>query len=303
MARVDPHNRTRYWQAADIPGLALLHADFTRHDYAPHSHDALVVAATEAGGAEFNSRGHTEEATEARLLVFNPAEPHSGRMARSHRWRYRSLYLDAQALAAVTRATGTAATPYFTANVYADADLVAAFLALHRALETGHDPLCGHEWFAASFGALMRRHATEGNRIPAAPHDRPLLRRITRMMQDEYAQSLTLDRLAAQAGLTLFQLIGLFKRGTGLTPHGYLTQVRLGAAIRHLRAGEPIAQTASACGFYDQAALTTHFKRAYGITPLQFVRAQRAAGPAARTAPSTALSSTALSAAPRNFGQ
>lgn len=284
MARVDPHNRTRYWQAADIPGLTLLHADFTRHDYAPHSHDALVVAVTEAGGSEFKSRGRTEEATESRLLVFNPAEPHSGRMARSKRWRYRSLYLDEHALAAVSRLVGGAASCYFTANIFGDADLLAAFLGLHRALDPADDLLGMQERLAASFGVLLRRHAGDGRRIPAAPHDRPLLRRVVRMMEADHARPLTLECLAGGAGLTPFQLIGLFKRGTGLTPHTYLTQLRLRAAIRRLRGGEPIAQAATACGFYDQAALTTHFKRAYGITPWQFVRAQRVA-PARRPAP------------------
>jgi AraC-like DNA-binding protein len=38
----------------------------------------------------------------------------------------------------------------------------------------------------------------------------------------------------------------------------------------------PIAQTAAATGFYDQSALTRHFKRCYGITPLQFARAAAA---------------------------
>jgi len=28
-----------------------MHADFTSHEYAPHTHDAFVIAVTEAGGA------------------------------------------------------------------------------------------------------------------------------------------------------------------------------------------------------------------------------------------------------------
>ena len=77
-------------------------------------------------------------------------------------------------------------------------------------------------------------------------------------------------------GLTTFQLIGLFKRVTGLTPHAYLTQVRLSMACRHLRDSRPIAEIATEVGFYDQSALTKHFKRCYGITPLQFARAAAA---------------------------
>jgi AraC-like DNA-binding protein len=92
-------------------------------------------------------------------------------------------------------------------------------------------------------------------------------------MQARYAESLLLDDLAAVAGLTVYQLIGLFKRTTGTTPHAQLTHVRLNAACRHLRLGYPIAEAATAAGFCDQSALTRHFKRCFGMTPMQFARA------------------------------
>lgn len=95
-------------------------------------------------------------------------------------------------------------------------------------------------------------------------------------MRADYAQDLHLEELARDVGLSTFQLIGLFKRAVGLTPHAYLTQVRLSAACRHLRHAQPIAEVAADVGFYDQSALTKHFKRCYGITPLQFARAAAA---------------------------
>src|SRR5258705_182008 len=85
-----------------------------------------------------------------------------------------------------------------------------------------------------------------------------------------------LAQLAQEVGLTTFQLIGLFKRTTGLTPHAYLTQIRLNMACRYLRHSRAIAEVATDVGFYDQSALTKHFKRSYGITPLQFARAAAA---------------------------
>ena len=82
--------------------------------------------------------------------------------------------------------------------------------------------------------------------------------------------------------MTSFQLIGMFKRTVGLTPHAYLIHIRLNMACRGLRRGNPLAQAALEAGFYDQSALTKHFKRWYGITPLQFVEASGACrrGPA-----------------------
>jgi AraC-like DNA-binding protein len=273
VARVDPRNRTRYWNDAHVVGLSCLCADFTDHEYAPHSHDALVVAVTEAGGSEFRSRGEVREATASALLVFNPAEPHSGRMARSKRWLYRGLYLTAPALETVAGTLGIDTVPYFTTNVFADADLIAAFESLHRALQQGTDALLEREKLVASFGGLFRRHGASGKKIPVVNRNDHAVATLKALMGERYAEPIMLEEMGRVVDLTPFQLIGLFKRTVGLTPHAYLTQVRLKAAIREMRRGTSIAQAALAAGFYDQSALTTHFKRAYGITPLQWVRA------------------------------
>ena len=275
MARLDPRNVSRYWWDRHTAGLSLLSADFETHEYPPHSHDAFVVAVTEDGGSVIRSRGVTEEARASRLFVFNPAEPHAGWMGRSRRWRYRSVYLTQAAIDEVARGLGVEAVPYFTRNMFADADLIDGFLALHRAMEEGRDAFRERELLIGSFGALFRRHGDGGRPIEAAPRDCARFKRAVDLMRARHADSLRLDDVSAAAGLTTFQLIGLFKRTAGLTPHAYLTQLRLGEACRGLRRGAPIAEVATNCGFYDQSALTRHFKRYYGITPLQFARASR----------------------------
>lgn len=272
MARIDSRNRTRYWDDPRVAGLSCLHADFTTHDYAPHAHDGFVIAVTEEGGAEFTSRGEVAEASPAVLLVFNPDEPHSGRMGRSRRWRYRSLYLAEAAIADVARLLGLEAVPHFTRNRISDPDLIGAFLDLHHALDGGDDPLLRRELLTGSFGRLFRRHGS-GPRLEAAGGAPAQFARVAALLRERYATTLSLEEMAVAAGLTPFQLIGLFKRTAGLTPHAYLVQLRLQAAMRALKAGVPIAEAATAAGFYDQSALTRHLKQSFGVTPLQFARA------------------------------
>ena len=275
VARSDGRNFSRYWWDRQIPGLSLLSADFTTHEYPPHSHDAFVVAVTEDGGSIIKSRGRIEEARASTLFVFNPAEPHAGWMGRSERWRYRGLYLAEAAIAQVAAGLGIERVPYFTRNRFADRDLIGSFLALHKALEAARDPLRQSQLLIESFGRLFARHGSGGGRIEPAPRERALLQRVVELMQARHAESLRLEELARCAGLTTFQLIGLFRRTTGLTPHAYLTQLRLAVACRHLSHGAPLAEVATASGFYDQSALTNRFKRCYGITPLQFANAAR----------------------------
>ena len=134
MPRTDPYNSTQYWWDRHLRGLSLLHADFTTHEYPPHTHEALVVAITEQGGSIVKSRGLVEQATPATLFVFNPAEPHAGWMGWSERWQYRSMYLTRGALDRVAEGLGIGEVPYFTRNTFSDGDLIEAFLAMHCAL-------------------------------------------------------------------------------------------------------------------------------------------------------------------------
>ena len=277
MARVDPHNSTEYWWDRHLTGLSLMRADFTTHEYPQHTHDALVVAVTEQGGSIVKSRGELQDATPATLFVFNPEDPHGGWMGRSDRWQYRSLYLTRLALDRLADELGVNEVPYFTHNTFIDTDLIAAFHKMHLALEDGRDVFHERELLVESFGALFERHGSGRTRIKAPPRDRILLAKAIEQMRAEYATDLRLEDLAASVGLTTFQLIGLFKRMTGLTPHTYLTQVRLGMACRHLRHSPVLAEVATAVGVYDQSALNKHFKRCYGITPLQFAKAAAAA--------------------------
>jgi AraC-like DNA-binding protein len=276
MARLDTRNSTQYWWDRHLSGLSLLCADFTTHEYPPHTHDALVVAVTERGGSVVKSRGQVQDAQASTMFVFNPAEPHAGWMGWSERWQYRAMYLTESALDRVADGLGIDAIPYFTRNLFRDPDLIQGFLAMHRAIEEGRDVFRERELLIGSFGTLFQRHGSGSNHIKAPPRDGVLVARVKERMEAEYASDLHLEDLAAGIGLTTFQLIGLFKRTVGLTPHAYLTQVRLSMACRHLRRAAAPAEVATAVGFYDQSALNKHFKRYYGITPLQFARAAAA---------------------------
>ena len=85
MARVDRENTAHFWHDPRIPGLSLMCADFKTQEYAPHQHDAFVVAVTESGGSMIKSRGVVARADAPTLLVLNPVEAQSSWMGRSRR--------------------------------------------------------------------------------------------------------------------------------------------------------------------------------------------------------------------------
>ena len=275
VARLDRRNVAHYWWDDRVPGLSLMRADFTTHDYAPHTHDAFVVAVTEHGGARIRSRDVEAPVSPGRLFVSNPEEPQAARMGDSRRWIYRSLYLARPAIEAIARGLGTDAVPYFMRNVVADAELADGVGRLHRALEAGRDGFHADELLIGVLGCLFRRHGCGGGRVARAPRDAVLVGKAIAVMRARHADELKLGELARAVGLTTFQLIGMFKRTVGMTPHAYLVGIRLEHASRALTRGQGLAAAATAAGFCDQSALTKHFKRRYGITPRQLAEAAR----------------------------
>ena len=171
------------------------------------------------------------------MFVSNPGEPQSSTMGGSERWIYRSLYLTQPAVDFIGRGLGIDAAPYFMSNMIADADLVQRFHSLHCALHEGYDRFRQHELLVYAFGLLFVRHGSGRPGVRSPPRDLAIVRRILDTMRARHAECLLLEELATACGLSVFQLIGAFKRTIGTTPHVALTHIRLNEVCRHLRHG------------------------------------------------------------------
>ncbi len=79
--------------------------------------------------------------------------------------------------------------------------------------------------------------------------------------------------LAADAGLSRFELVRRFGQQNGVTPHAFQTNLRVDRARGLLATGVPPAEVAAVCGFADQAHLSRVFKRAVGVSPGRYARA------------------------------
>jgi AraC family transcriptional regulator len=94
------------------------------------------------------------------------------------------------------------------------------------------------------------------------------LRAISRYVSDRLARRISLTELAHVAGLSASQFSLRFRESTGQTPHQFITAIRVDRAREMLISGQGTpAVVAALTGFADQAHLTRHLRRAFGITP------------------------------------
>ncbi|MCL8012908.1 helix-turn-helix domain-containing protein [Streptomyces sp. AS02] len=86
--------------------------------------------------------------------------------------------------------------------------------------------------------------------------------------------SMPVGRLADEVGWSVRHLENRFREQIGLGPKAAARVLRLQRARRLLAAGHGQAETAAACGFYDQAHLSGEFKAMTGCTPREFTAAR-----------------------------
>ncbi|MFM0291393.1 helix-turn-helix domain-containing protein [Paraburkholderia megapolitana] len=103
-------------------------------------------------------------------------------------------------------------------------------------------------------------------------------RRLRDYIDSHLTQSITLGELAGVAGLSEFHFARMFRTSFGLPPHAWVAQQRLERARTLLRTTAlPLVQVAAACGYANASHFSHRFREAFGVAPVVFRQAVRAA--------------------------
>ncbi|MEN0105412.1 MAG: AraC family transcriptional regulator [Pseudomonas sp.] len=267
--------QTRFWQAAELGGVELLHAHYIDQRFAPHVHDGYVFTVIERGAQRFNHRGAEHLAPVGSMVLINPDELHTGSKAHEAGWLYRAYYPEISQVNSVFEELELApeGLPSFSASVLQDPQLATLFSGLHRLL--GDDQASALErqtaWREAILLLFQRyakvRTAAEAGREPQA------VARAKELLAAQLAEPPSLEQLAATVNLSPFHFARVFRRATGLPPHAWLKARRIEQARALLKAGCAPVSVAMQLGFADQSHLTRQFKQAYGVGPGEYRQA------------------------------
>jgi AraC-like DNA-binding protein len=249
------------------PGVELYRAHIVRHAFQPHTHDAFGLGAIESGVERFRYAGAEHLAPPDSIVLMNPDELHTGRAESEDGWRYRMIYIDPEVVADVTGERGWS----FDEVVRRDATGARRVTRLLDRLWQAGEPLA-FDSLLFSLLTELRKHAcvprtttTHAQRFGA----------VVDYLHAHLSRRLSLDELAAVAGLSSFHFLRSFRKHYHVTPQQMLMALRLGEAKRLLASGESPAQVAAATGLADQAHLTHAFAQRYGVTPARYQRQLR----------------------------
>jgi AraC-like DNA-binding protein len=258
----------QFRRPAHRDGIELYRAHIVRHAFDPHTHEAFGLGAIETGVERFRYRGSEHLAPADSLVLMNPDVLHTGRAETAGGWRYRMAYIDADVVEAVTGDRGW----WFDQAVHADAPRARRVTALLDALWRADEPLA----FDGVLLMLLQEFRSQARIAGAMRRERqPRFARVVDYLHAHLAERITLEELAAEAGLSPFHFLRCFRAEHHATPQQVLMALRLFEAKRRLAADEPPALVAAAVGLSDQAHLTRAFARRYGVTPARYRQQMR----------------------------
>lgn len=227
----------------------------------------LVIQHTLAGRGNLDFSGVRYSLVPGQTMVLS--FPHANRywLERGDRWEYFWLLLNGREALRIAHAVIDAAGPVLTMSAELVDRLAAACLSV-----VSSDGLMAGAASDAAYAAVMSLHdGVFGDKGAPANVLPPALARVTAHIASNLATPLDMDRLARIAQMSRAHFVRQFSAAVGTAPSHYLFTARMERATRLLLATDmTIGAIATATGFSNGNYLAKAFRRAYGMSPVEY---------------------------------
>jgi AraC-like DNA-binding protein len=265
----NPSNKVRAWTAPSLGGTLFLEADFGDQRFERHYHDEFAIGVIDAGCQAFAyDQGRRLDMPEGSVALIAPGIVHTGWSGAEGGWRYRMLYPSAaMVMEAAEEIFGNRGFGTMHCPVVSDRRLYRLLTELHTLCgQATAAPMAVDAVYLSIVHVMFESHAGQ-TPPPRTIADQTGTSAMRAFIEERFSESLTLNELAAAAGVSRFQALRQFKARFGLPPHTYLRQLRVTRACNLIRGGSALADVAVAVGFTDQAHMTRAFRSTVGYTP------------------------------------
>lgn len=274
-------DQARIWRHTSLEGVELLQGSYRNYEFARHFHRVPAIGVVDRGSMSSYCRSEHHILGTGTVLLLNPGEVHAPAPAGSLGWSFRMFYLEERIFESVT-SNVSMQNLRFQQPFVQDGKLAASLFQLHLELEENGDRLCFESLLLSIFSRLTERYAEDVSPSAQPKSDRIAIDMARQYLEANYHRNLSLTELANLSSFSASHFLRMFRDIVGLTPHAYLTQLRVEFATSLLRIGTPLVEVANLAGFADQSHFTKKFKRILGITPGQYILTSKSSRQRAR---------------------
>lgn len=246
---------------------------YTYKNISPYEHidnnNYYTIGYLEEGNLFVTFKLKSFEVPSDTLFFINPGDSHY--FSSSNRLLFHAWYIPLGAMAAITiKKYHFSDLPLFTHPFSSGLKLKQSFFQIHQ-LYKGESQITKRRkksLFSSFICTILDEHAEFKN---PRKHSEKIASACS-YIKANYAKKICTDELCRYLGVKPSAFFALFEKEMGVSPHRYLTSIRISAAIKHLNEskGGDVGQIAVKTGFCDHSHLTRVFRSVTGITPKKY---------------------------------
>ena len=231
----------------------------------------MSIGAVDGGESVFSRNGQRQKVVCGDVVLIPAGEVHSCNPADDGRWSYQMLYLGPAWIGGVVGEMGA-----FDAMVLNRLPSDVAPRRVHERLTQLNECLFSSatdEDKEAALLVFVGDLFAEGRlrrKVRTGELDSARLRAVQALIAERCAESLSLDKLAREAGMSRYHFVRAFSRAVGMTPHAWQLDRRIERARGLLEQGMSLADAALQLGFADQSHFQRAFKQRVAATPGEY---------------------------------
>ncbi len=263
----------RFWRSPSLPFVEGRCANDSAACYAPHSHSSLSIGAVNDGCSVFSREGMRQRLGRGDVVLIPAGEVHACNPENDGRWSYQMLYLDPAWVEGVVGEMGALDAvvlnrlPPELAPEQVHERLTRLSASLFSVAPDGDKEAELLLFVGDIFGAPWARID-----VRDVPRDARRLQAVKESIAARCAESLSLNDLAREAGMSRYHFVRAFSRVVGMTPHAWQLDRRIECARGLLEQGMSLADAALQLGFADQSHFQRAFKQRVAATPGEYRR-------------------------------
>jgi len=265
---MDPKESIHFVRPPTLDGVELMVAKASSHHWRVY-HEQYAICANDDVAAEIRYRKKSNPILNRSTSLFEPGETHDTYRVEKPQ-DFTVLFLSADSMQRFSEEMDIIGLPHFKPDPNTQENVYESCKRLHVSiLEDDISALEQESRLTECIGMLLSNHA-ERRLSPSKNFEKPPIYRAREFLNENFANSVSLNEIASIAGLSRFHFLKTFAAEFGIPPHTYHIHLRIERPLPLLRRGMSLSHAAETLGFNDQSHFIRHFKRIMGITPGQY---------------------------------
>ncbi|WP_028579909.1 helix-turn-helix transcriptional regulator [Desulfogranum japonicum] len=255
-----------------LPGVEVIAGRHITTPFRRHIHGTYIIGKVEEGQRTLFFTETTLQIATGGMFLIQPGQVHACKSALHQGHSYQILSIAPQLMQHIAShaADKPVSPPVFTQNqVWHEEEKLQFSLFLQKIYSPASEKQISRA-LADFLTLLLQHHAL----CPSSQNREKRIKEAVARAQDHihghYNRRLTLEELSKSACLSQFHLQREFKKDLGITPHEYLTDLRMCKAKQMILEAQDLAEVAIELGFHDQSHFAKTFKKTVGVSPKKF---------------------------------